>query len=127
MSSLIRWRLNILSFSEEEAQAMGIDTNKNRLVVITCSTLLTASAVSICGIIGWVGLMIPHIGRLIVGSNYKVLLPASMLIGSIFLLLVDDIARGIFIREIPLGILTSLIGAPFFFYLLIKSTRSYFV
>lgn len=120
---LIRWRLNILSFGEEEAQALGINTNKTRLTVIICSTLLTASSISICGEIGWIGLIIPHIARFVIGSNYKKLLPVSMLIGSIFLLLVDDIARGILIKEVPLGILTSLIGAPLFFYLLLRSTR----
>ncbi|WP_297425438.1 iron ABC transporter permease [Clostridium sp.] len=123
---LMRWRLNLLSFGEEEAQAMGIDTNKTRIVIIICSTLLTASSISICGEIGWIGLIIPHIARFMVGSDYKKLLPVSMLIGSIFLLLVDDIARGILINEVPLGILTSLIGAPFFFYLLLKSTRGNF-
>ena len=122
---LLRWKLNILSFGEEEAQAMGVNTKKIRLVIILCSTLLTASAVSIGGIIGWVGLIIPHVARLLVGPNYKVLLPASMLIGSIFLLLVDDIARSAFVMEIPLGILTSLIGAPFFIYLLLKGRRSW--
>lgn len=122
---LLRWKLNVLSFGDEEAQALGINTGKIRFVIIICSTLLTASAVSIGGIIGWIGLIIPHIARLVVGPNYKVLLPASMLIGSTFLLLVDDIARSAFVMEIPLGILTSLIGAPFFVYLLIKGRRSW--
>lgn len=120
---LLRWKLNVLSFGEEEAQAMGIETRRIRLIIIVCSTLLTASSVSVCGIIGWIGLIIPHIARFIVGPNYKILLPVSMLIGSTFLLLVDDIARSAFVMEIPLGILTSLIGAPFFIYLLLKSNR----
>lgn len=120
---LLSWKLNVLSFSDEEAQAMGIDTGKVRLIIIVCSTLLTASAVSICGIIGWIGLIIPHIARLIVGPNYKILLLVSMLIGSTFLLGVDDIARSAFVKEIPLGILTSIIGAPFFIYLLLKSSK----
>lgn len=120
---ILRWKLNVLSFGEEEAQAMGIDTGKVRFIIIACSTLLTASAVSICGIIGWIGLIIPHSARFLVGPNFKILLPVSMLIGSIFLLLVDDIARSAFVMEVPLGILTSLIGAPFFIYLLIKSNR----
>lgn len=123
----VRWRLNLLSFGEEEAQAMGINTNKIRLIIIVCSTLLTSSSVSICGIIGWIGLIIPHIARFVVGSNYKILLPVSMVSGGIFLLLVDDIARSVLIKEVPLGILTSLIGAPLFFYLLIKSRRDYAV
>ena len=120
---LIRWKLNVLSFGEEEAQGMGIDTSRIRAVTILCSTLLTAAAVSIGGMIGWIGLIIPHIARLIVGPNYKVLLPTSALIGGIFLLVVDDIARCLFSIEIPIGILTSLIGAPFFLYLLFNERR----
>lgn len=122
---LIRWKLNVLSFGEEEAQAMGIDTKKIRMIVIVCSTMLTAASVSVSGMIGWIGLIIPHIARLLVGPNYKVLLPASLLIGSTFLLLVDDVARSAFAMEIPLGILTSLIGAPFFIYLLLKGRRGW--
>lgn len=122
---LLRWKLNVLSFGEEEAKALGIDTSKLRLVIIICSTLLTAASVSICGMIGWIGLIIPHLARMLVGPNYKVLLPASLLIGSTFLLLVDDVARSAFPLEIPLGILTSLIGAPFFIYLLLKGKRGW--
>ena len=116
---LLRWRLNVLSFGEEEAKALGLDTKKIRLVVILCSTLMTASAVSISGMIGWVGLIVPHMARLVVGPNYKELIPASILLGSCYLLLVDDIARIASSVEIPLGILTSTIGAPFFLYLLL--------
>ncbi|WP_446898648.1 FecCD family ABC transporter permease [Clostridium sp. LBM24168] len=121
----LRWKLNVLSFGDEEAGALGVNTYKMKTIVIICSTLITAASVSIGGIIGWVGLIIPHLARMIVGPNYKIALPASMLIGSIYLLLVDDIARGIFTVEIPLGILTSLIGAPFFIYLLLKGRRSW--
>ncbi len=122
---LLRWRLNVLSFGEEEAKALGIDTSKLRAVIIVCSTLLTAASVSVCGMIGWIGLIIPHLARMLVGPNYKVLLPASLLIGSTFLLLVDDVARSVFPLEIPLGILTSMIGAPFFIYLLLKGKRGW--
>jgi len=122
---LLRWRLNVLSFGEEEAQALGIDTRTTRKIVIVCSTLLTASAVSVSGMIGWIGLVMPHIARLLVGPNYKDLLPASFLAGGIFLIIVDNVARSAFTIEIPLGILTSLIGAPFFMYLLIKGRRSW--
>nr|WP_304519477.1 iron ABC transporter permease [Clostridium estertheticum] len=122
---LLRWKLNVLSFGDEEAQSMGIDTNKVRIITITCATLLTASTVSICGMIGWVGLVIPHLARMIVGPNYKVLLPTSLLIGGIFMLGVDDVARCMFAMEIPLGILTAMIGAPFFIYLLLKDKRSW--
>jgi iron complex transport system permease protein len=122
---LLRWRLNALSFGEEEAKAMGINTERLRFIVIVCSTLLTASSVAIGGMIGWVGLVIPHFSRMIVGPNYKTLLPVSVLIGSGFLLIVDDVARTAFAMEIPLGILTSIIGAPFFVYLLMKGRRGW--
>ncbi len=117
---LYRWELNLLSFSDEEARTMGINIPRLRLTVILCSTLISAAVVSVSGIIGWVGLIIPHLGRMIVGPNYKVLIPSSILLGGSYLLLVDDIARGWMALEIPLGILTALVGAPFFIYLLCK-------
>lgn len=122
---LLKWRLNVLSFGEEEAESMGIDTRKTRAVFIVCSTILTASAVSVSGMIGWIGLVIPHIARLIVGPDHKVLLPASFLIGSAFLMIVDDIARTAFSTEIPLGILTAIIGAPFFLFLLSRGKKGW--
>ncbi|WP_025694153.1 FecCD family ABC transporter permease [Paenibacillus durus] len=122
---LIRWKLNVLSFGEEEAQALGINTKRLRLLIIGCATLLTASAISVSGMVGWIGLIIPHAARLIAGPNYKMLLPTSILIGSAFLLLVDDIARSAFALEIPLSILTSLIGAPFFLYLLLQGRKAW--
>lgn len=120
---LLRWRLNIFSFGEEEAKSLGINTTRLRTIVIICSTILTASTVSISGIVGWVGLVIPHLARMIVGPNYKILLPASFLLGAIYLLVVDDFARCLFTMEIPLSILTSMIGAPFFIYLLLRGRR----
>lgn len=122
---LLRWQMNVISFGDEEAASLGINTSKMKAIVIICSSLLTAAAVSISGMVGWIGLIIPHLARMIVGPNYKTLLPASLLLGSIFLLLVDDLARSMFPVEIPLGILTSLIGAPFFIYLLLKGRRSW--
>jgi iron complex transport system permease protein len=122
---LLRWRLNVLSFGDEEAQAMGIDTSRLRLITIICSTLLTASTVSIGGIIGWVGLVIPHLARMLVGPNYSILLPTSLLVGGLYLLIVDNVARCMFAMEIPLGILTSVIGAPFFIYLLMHGKRGW--
>ncbi len=122
---LLRWRLNVLSLGEEEARALGINTGRLKLTVIICSTLMTAAAVSICGVIGWVGLLVPHLARMVVGPNYKVLLPTSILMGSSYLLLVDDLARLMGAVEIPLGILTSLIGAPFFLYLLQRNRRGW--
>ncbi len=122
---MLRWKLNVLSFGEEEARAMGIDTRRLRFVIIICSTLLTAAAVSVSGMIGWIGLIVPHMARLVTGPDYRVLLPASLFIGSAFLILVDDVARSVFPMEIPLGILTSLLGAPFFIYLLVKGKRGW--
>ncbi len=122
---LLRWQLNALSFGEEEAKAMGVDAGKVRLLFIVCSTILTASSVSVAGVIGWVGLIIPHISRLLVGPSHNYLIPVSLLIGSSFMLVVDDVARTAFSTEIPLGILTSIIGAPFFLYLLTKRRHSW--
>lgn len=118
---LLRWRLNVLSMGEEEAKALGLETGRLRIVVILASTMVTAAAVSISGMIGFVGLVIPHLTRMIVGPDYKVLIPASMLLGSTYLLVVDDAARLLSAVEVPLGILTSVIGAPFFIYLILLS------
>ena len=122
---LVRWHLNPLSFGDEEAQAMGAETGKLRVVVIGACTLITASAVSVAGIIGWVGLIIPHLARGIVGPDYSKLLPVSGVIGGVYLLMVDDIARLAGSLELPLGILTALIGAPFFIFLLARSRRAW--
>ncbi len=117
---LLRWRLNVMAMGEEEAQVLGINTHLMKTIVILCCTLMTAAAVSISGMIGWVGLVIPHLARMIVGPNYQVLLPASILLGGAYLLMVDDLARLLSSVEIPLGILTALIGVPFFLYLLLN-------
>lgn len=122
---LVRWKMNALSFGDEEALALGINTSRIRLIIIICSTLMTSVCVSVSGMIGWVGLIIPHLARMLVGPNFKVLLPASFLIGCSYLLLVDDAARGVFAVEIPLGILTALIGAPFFISLLLKGKKGW--
>jgi iron complex transport system permease protein len=118
---LVRWRLNIMSFGDQEARALGIKTEALKAFIIICATMITAAAVCISGMIGWVGLVIPHIGRMIVGPNHKALLPASISLGAVYLLIIDDIARTLFTSEIPLGILTAVIGAPFFAYLLRKT------
>jgi iron complex transport system permease protein len=117
---LLRWRINILSLGDEEAKALGMDVEKMRLIIIVCATLVTSAAVSISGVIGWVGLVVPHISRMIVGPNYSRLLPMSMVIGASFMLIVDDLSRTIVATEIPLGILTALVGAPLFAYLVKK-------
>jgi len=108
---LVRWRINLLSVGEEEAQALGLDTKRMTVVLIVASTIITASAVCISGIIGWVGLVVPHIGRMLVGPDFRKLIPVSAILGASFLLIVDDIARTLTAAEIPLGILTALVGA----------------
>ena len=115
---LIRWRLNLLTLGEEEARALGINTALLRLIVVVCATLVTAASVSVSGLIGWVGLVIPHLCRRYIGNDYRKLLPATMLFGATFLLLVDNISRNLLAVEIPIGILTAFIGAPFFIYLM---------
>ena len=117
---LLRWRVNILTLGDEEARTMGVNAKRLRSVTILCATLVTAAAVSVSGVIGWVGLVIPHLTRRMVGNNYRHLMPASMLFGAIFLLLVDNVSRNMFATEIPIGILTSFIGAPFFIYLITR-------
>jgi iron complex transport system permease protein len=117
---LLRWKLNLLALGDDEARAMGIQPGRLRLAAVVCATLVTAASISVSGMIGWVGLVMPHLCRKLVGSNFKVLLPASMLAGAAFLLLVDDISRNLMAVEIPIGILTAVIGAPFFLYLLLR-------
>ncbi|WP_027473588.1 FecCD family ABC transporter permease [Saccharicrinis fermentans] len=121
--TLSGWKLDVLSFGDEEAKSIGVHVDRLRLLVISVATLMTASAVSISGIIGWIGLLIPHIARLLIGPKNSVLLPASFLIGSSFLMIVDDFSRSISSMEIPLGITTSLIGAPFFIIILMKTSK----
>ncbi|HDR1105033.1 TPA: iron ABC transporter permease [Pasteurella multocida] len=120
---LLRWRMNLLSLDDEEAETLGINTKRTRLIFILSATLMTSAAVSITGIIGWVGLIIPHIARLWIGADFRRLLPTSLFIGATFLLLTDTIARSIFSIEVPLGIITSLVGAPFFLSLLIQGGK----
>ncbi len=122
---LIRWQINVLAVGDEEAIALGININRIRIIVVLCATLMTAAAVSISGIIGWVGLLVPHMARMLVGPNFHRLLPTSLLLGSGYLLLVDNIGRNVIAVEIPLGILTALIGAPFFIFLLSKVRRGW--
>ena len=117
---LIGWRINILSMGDEEAQVLGVNPKKIRMIIIVCGSLITAASVCISGIVGWIGLIIPHIGRMLVGPDYKRLLPASVLIGAAYLLLVDDLARTLTVAEIPLGIITAIVGAPIFAYILRK-------
>lgn len=111
---VLRWKMNLLSLSEEEAKSLGIRVEQLRLVIIIVSTLMTAVSVSLCGIIGWIGLVIPHIGRFFIGNDHRGLIPACMILGATYLLLIDTIARTLTAAELPLSILTAIIGAPFF-------------
>lgn len=122
---LLRWKINILSFSDEEARSMGLNTRLVRTLVILASTLLTAASVSLCGIISWVGLIIPHISRLLVGPNNRALFPAGLLGGALFMLIVDNCARVIIPGELPVGVLVSFIGAPLFLYMLFCGKREW--
>ena len=122
---LLRWRMNLLTLGEEEARTLGIDTTRTRFVLIGGATLVTAATVSVTGIIGWIGLVIPHIARMLVGPDFRRLLPAAMLFGAAYLLVVDMLARSIADIEVPLGILTATVGAPFFLWLLIAGRRGW--
>ncbi|HAP43482.1 MAG: ABC transporter permease [Spirochaetes bacterium GWD1_61_31] len=115
---LLGWQLNLLTLGEDEARTLGSNVTLARAVVIAAATLATAVCVAVSGLIGWVGLIVPHLARKLAGSDYRRLLPAAMLIGAAFLMVVDDVARLLSTAEIPLGILTSFIGAPFFLYLM---------
>ena len=116
----VRWRINIMSLGEGEARSLGTDIKKTRGLVIICATALTASDVCISGTIGWIGLVIPHLGRMITGPDNKKLIPVSAVLGAGFLLLIDTAARNLTSAELPLSILTGLVGAPFYFYLLVR-------
>lgn len=122
---LFAWRMNLMSLGEEEARALGVETRLLRPLFIAAATLVTAAAVSVTGVIGWIGLIIPHVARLIVGPDFRRLLPASLLMGAGYLLAVDLVARTVAPIEVPLGILTALIGAPFFLWLLATAKRGW--
>ena len=121
----LRWRLNVMTFGEEEARSLGVNVRRTRILVILAATLMTSITVCFCGAIGWVGLIIPHIVRLMVGPNYQALVPISMLAGANFMLIVDNIARIVVPGELPVGVLTALIGAPLFIYMLFKGRSQY--
>jgi iron complex transport system permease protein len=122
---LLRWRMNLMSLGDEEAEALGVDARRLRLVLIAAATLMTAAVVAISGIIGWVGLIMPHIARMLVGPNFDRLLPSAMLLGAGYLLIVDTLARTIAVTEVPLGILTAFLGAPFFLWLLARGREGW--
>lgn len=118
---LLRWRLNLLPLNDEEAMAMGVNLKMLRLITIVCATAMTASCVSMCGQVGWVGLLVPHMCRMKFGNNHQALLPSSILVGAAFLVVVDTLARSISAAELPISILTAIIGAPFFIVLMRRS------
>jgi len=122
---LMRWRLNVLSMGDEEARALGVNTRQLRLIIIFCATLITSAAVCISGLVGWVGLIIPQMARMLVGPDHKVMIPASILLGATYMLVVDTICRNLTSAEIPVSIVTSIIGAPLFLYLLKKAKESW--
>jgi len=117
----LRWRLNILSLNEDEAKSLGVDVKKIRVLVMIAATMVTASCVSMCGQVGWVGLLVPHAARMIYGSDNKKLIPAGIGMGATFMIIIDTVARASISAEIPVSILTALIGAPFFVLLLRKT------
>lgn len=117
----IRWQINVLSMGDREARALGVNTPLSKGIVVVCATVATAGAVCVSGVIGWIGLVIPHIGRMLVGNDNRLLIPVSLSLGACFLVLVDNLGRIITGSEIPLGILTALVGGPFFVYLLKKT------
>ncbi|HEX7970532.1 MAG TPA: iron ABC transporter permease [Stellaceae bacterium] len=122
---LLRWRMNLMTLGDEEARALGVETRTLRAVFIAAATLITSAAVSVSGIIGWIGLIIPHAARLLAGPEFSRLLPAAMLLGAGYLLAVDTLARTMAAIEVPIGILTAFIGAPFFLWLLATARRGW--
>ncbi|MBP2646091.1 MAG: transport system permease protein [Firmicutes bacterium] len=122
---VMRWKINVLSIGEEEAHTLGINVTRTRLVVLVCATLLAAAATSIGGIIQWVGLLIPHIARMLFGANFLAVFSASLLLGGTFMIIMDNLSRSVASLEIQVGILTSLIGAPFFVFLLARAQKGW--
>lgn len=118
---LIRFRINVLSMGDKEAHTLGAHMRLTKVIVIVCATLATVGAVAVAGVIGWIGLIIPHIGRMLAGNDNRILIPVSFSLGAAFLVLIDLASRMLTGSEIPIGILTALLGAPFFVYLLKKT------
>lgn len=118
---LLRWRMNLMTLDDEEARALGVETGKLRILFIAAATLMTAAAVSISGIVGWIGLLVPHVARMLVGPDFSRLLPAALMLGGGYLVAVDTLARSVAAIEVPIGILTAALGAPFFLWLLMTA------
>ena len=115
---LLRWRLNVLSLGDEEAASLGLRPSRMRWIILISCALVVAGAVAVSGVVGWVGLVIPHLARMWVGPDHRVLLPVSFLLGATYLIVIDTVARTATAGEVPLGVLTALLGAPVFFFLL---------
>jgi len=122
---LLRWRINVLSLDDEEARSLGVSAGRIRLVVIVAATLMTSAAVAVSGVIGWIGLVIPHFARLLTGPDFSRLLPVSVLLGAGFLVAVDTLARSIANIEVPLGVLTAFVGTPLFLWQLATARRGW--
>lgn len=122
---LLRWRMNVMTLPDEEARALGVDTGRMRLIVIAAATLMTAAVVSVSGVIGWIGLLVPHAARLLVGPDFGRLLPTAMLLGGGYLLAVDTLGRTMAAIEVPPGVLTAFVGVPVFVWLLAVSRRGW--
>ena len=122
---LVSWKLNLLSMGDEEASALGVRTEQLKAAIIVCTTLITAAAVSTSGVIGWVGLVMPHMARTLVGPDHRRLLPAALSVGASYLLVIDGVARTAAAVEIPIGILTAIVGAPYFAYLLRRTSGTW--
>lgn len=120
---LMRWRINVMSMGEDEAKTLGINVNRDRIILLVSSTLAVSLAVSVSGVIGWVGLMVPHLIRMITGPDHKSLVPLSMAGGAAFMIFADTVARCLTNYDIPVGIITALSGAPFFIYLMKKGGK----
>lgn len=123
--ALLRWRVDLMSLGDEEAQALGMNTARVRLVLVAAATLMSAAAVSLAGMVGWVGLVVPHMARMLVGPSFPRLLPVALLLGAAYLLAVDTVARNVTASEIPLGVLNALVGAPVFLALLVRTRRGW--
>jgi iron complex transport system permease protein len=121
----LRWRMNVMSLPDEEARALGVSTGPLRIAIVAAATLVTSASVAAAGVVGWVGLVVPHIARTLVGPDFARLVPAAALLGGGFLLLIDTLARNMTAIEIPLGVLTALIGTPFFVWLLASMSKTW--
>lgn len=122
---LLRWRINVLALGDDEARALGVEAGRLRAAVVVCATLVTAAVVAVAGVVGWVGLVVPHVARMLVGPGFGRMLPVAVLLGALYMLLVDTLARTISTTEVPLGILTAAVGAPFFLWLLARGRRGW--